>query len=72
MWDKLKKVSDIKINEAFILPTEDEIIKNIKDVDFMPNNLDVSIPSWLKRLEYWGKLNIIHNNPEFSIKNKLF
>jgi hypothetical protein len=70
LYGELKDIGVNKVEEAFRMPTEDEIRRNIAQPDFKPNQLDVSLESWLKRLEYWGKLEIKHTNPEVKIKKK--
>ena len=52
-------------------PKELETMRKIVATpDVRPCDFDLSFPGWLARLELWGKVSIVYNDPEFGTRNK--
>lgn len=72
LLEKTKQVEGRTRLDEVLSPSEVARIKSqLGSSDFRPQAFDVTLEAWLKRISLWGKINIVHNDPELRRKKKI-
>jgi len=58
--------------DEVLSPSEVARIKaKVGSPDIRPGNFDITLEAWLKRISLWGKINILHTDPDLGKKRNI-
>lgn len=64
-------ITSTRLDEVLSQAEVARLQAKIASPDIRPGAFDVTLEAWLKRISLWGKLDILHNDPEFKKKEKI-
>lgn len=72
MFSALKKTyTGSRIIEALSPEEVERLRSQIAHPDVGPCDFDVTFDGWMARIELWGKVKIVHDDPEFKSKKEI-